>query len=165
MWRTHQLLQFVSFFSLNRHQSAGDNQLWCFFSLNRHQSAGDNQLWFSATQSCNLPTLLKMSSKSIIMYHHQYSKEGSLQKIFNWTFSVWFQSSSQTCQKKHLPKFDAVVLFGEPIRWETSLQLILDVLMTDGHLDRKPDRIPYPHIPVFGCNMDLLWMAEAHLPR
>ena len=71
----------------------------------------------------------------------------------------------QSRHKGSIPKFDAVVLFGEPVRWETSLQLILDVLMTDGYPNSAPDTIPYPHIPVFGCNMDLLWMSEAPLPR
>ncbi|KAM9830467.1 LOW QUALITY PROTEIN: haloacid dehalogenase-like hydrolase domain-containing 5 [Syngnathus typhle] len=34
----------------------------------------------------------------------------------------------------NLPKVEAVVLFGEPIRWETNLQLIIDVLLTNGNL-------------------------------
>uniref|UniRef100_H3BYS1 Zgc:77375 n=1 Tax=Tetraodon nigroviridis TaxID=99883 RepID=H3BYS1_TETNG len=33
-----------------------------------------------------------------------------------------------------LPKVEAVVLFGEPVRWETNLQLIIDILLTDGNL-------------------------------
>ncbi|XP_072026390.1 haloacid dehalogenase-like hydrolase domain-containing 5 [Amphiura filiformis] len=73
--------------------------------------------------------------------------------------------STEPRHKGELPKIDAVVLFGEPVRWETSLQLILDVLMTDGYPNSAPNSIAYPHIPVFGCNMDLLWMAEAPLPR
>ncbi|XP_022095993.1 haloacid dehalogenase-like hydrolase domain-containing 5 [Acanthaster planci] len=64
-----------------------------------------------------------------------------------------------------LPRIEAVVLFGEPVRWETSLQLILDMLITNGQLSHTPDNIPYPNIPVLGCNVDLMWMSEAHLPR
>ncbi|MPC24908.1 haloacid dehalogenase-like hydrolase domain-containing 5 [Portunus trituberculatus] len=63
-----------------------------------------------------------------------------------------------------IPKIDAVMLFGEPVRWETSLQLLLDVLMTDGDLMGAPTA-PYPHLPILACNMDLQWMAEAHMPR
>lgn len=60
---------------------------------------------------------------------------------------------------------EAVVLFGEPVRWETSLQLILDVLMSNGQPSTAPPGIIYPHIPVLACNMDLQWMAEACMPR
>uniref|UniRef100_A0AAY4B4M0 Haloacid dehalogenase-like hydrolase domain-containing 5 n=1 Tax=Denticeps clupeoides TaxID=299321 RepID=A0AAY4B4M0_9TELE len=64
----------------------------------------------------------------------------------------------------NLPPIEAVILFGEPIRWETNLQLITDVLLTNGR-PGNPMTNPYPHIPVLACNMDLLWMAEAKNPR
>ncbi|XP_038061453.1 haloacid dehalogenase-like hydrolase domain-containing 5 [Patiria miniata] len=64
-----------------------------------------------------------------------------------------------------LPRIEAVVLFGEPVRWETNLQLILDMLITNGQLNHTPDHVPYPNMPVLGCNVDLMWMSEAHLPR
>lgn len=66
---------------------------------------------------------------------------------------------------KYFPRIEAVVMFGEPVRWETSLQLLLDVLMTDGHPSVCPAVIPSPHLPVLACNMDLQWMAEAPMPR
>ncbi|XP_036432138.1 haloacid dehalogenase-like hydrolase domain-containing 5 [Colossoma macropomum] len=66
---------------------------------------------------------------------------------------------------KELPQIEAVVLFGEPIRWETNLQLIVDVLLTNGRPGNTVTSIKYPHIPVLACNMDLLWMAEAKNPR
>lgn len=65
------------------------------------------------------------------------------------------------------PPIEAVVLFGEPVRWETNLQIISDVLMTDGTL-RGPMSLPDPHkshVPVLACNMDLQWMSETHMPR
>ena len=40
-------------------------------------------------------------------------------------------------------------------------QLLLDVLMTDGHPSVAPAIIPQPHLPILACNMDLQWMAEA----
>lgn len=59
----------------------------------------------------------------------------------------------------------AIVLFGEPIRWETNLQLLIDVLLTDG----SPASAYRPQLsvqlPVLSCNMDLVWMAEAPSPR
>ena len=66
---------------------------------------------------------------------------------------------------EYFPPIEAVVLFGEPTRWETSLQLLLDVLLTDGHPSAPPRTVSYPHLPVLACNMDLQWMAEAVLPR
>ncbi|GAV09260.1 hypothetical protein RvY_18830 [Ramazzottius varieornatus] len=60
---------------------------------------------------------------------------------------------------------EGVLLLGEPINWETSLQLITDVLVTDGQPTHRPTDIKASHIPVLACNMDLLWMAEAPLPR
>ncbi|XP_030062007.1 haloacid dehalogenase-like hydrolase domain-containing 5 [Microcaecilia unicolor] len=63
------------------------------------------------------------------------------------------------------PKIEAVVLFGEPVRWETNLQLIVDVLLTGGYPGNAHQQISYPHIPLLACNMDLMWMAEAHSPR
>ncbi|NXM14669.1 HDHD5 hydrolase, partial [Ploceus nigricollis] len=61
--------------------------------------------------------------------------------------------------------FTAVVLFGEPVRWETSLQLIIDVLLTSGYPGNPYGQENYPHIPVLACNMDLMWVAEAQSPR
>ncbi|XP_068516658.1 haloacid dehalogenase-like hydrolase domain-containing 5 isoform X2 [Anas acuta] len=63
------------------------------------------------------------------------------------------------------PTIEGVILFGEPVRWETSLQLIIDVLLSNGNPGAELEEIPYPHLPVLACNMDLLWMAEAKMPR
>ncbi|XP_029011256.1 haloacid dehalogenase-like hydrolase domain-containing 5 [Betta splendens] len=65
----------------------------------------------------------------------------------------------------NLPKVEAVVLLGEPIRWETNLQLIIDVLLTNGNLSNVHQSQKTPHLPLLACNMDLMWMAEAHSPR
>ncbi|BFZ08341.1 hypothetical protein BsWGS_11380 [Bradybaena similaris] len=67
--------------------------------------------------------------------------------------------------EEFFPRIEAVILFGEPVRWETPLQLIIDVLLTNGHPSDDLVDIPYPHIPVLACNMDLLWMSEHKLPR
>jgi hypothetical protein len=72
----------------------------------------------------------------------------------------------QPCSfEDYFPRIEGLVLFGEPVRWETSLQLLIDVLMTDGMPSKAPSGNIYPHIPVLACNMDLQWMAEACMPR
>ncbi|KAM4562340.1 haloacid dehalogenase-like hydrolase domain-containing 5 [Odontesthes bonariensis] len=65
----------------------------------------------------------------------------------------------------NLPKVEALVLFGEPIRWETNLQLITDVLLTNGNLSSVHQTQARSHLPLLACNMDLMWMAEANSPR
>uniref|UniRef100_A0A672J895 Haloacid dehalogenase-like hydrolase domain-containing 5 n=1 Tax=Salarias fasciatus TaxID=181472 RepID=A0A672J895_SALFA len=52
-----------------------------------------------------------------------------------------------------------------PIRWETNLQLITDILLTDGNLNSGHQSQKTGHLPLLACNMDLMWMAEAHSPR
>ncbi|NXN88993.1 HDHD5 hydrolase, partial [Bombycilla garrulus] len=67
--------------------------------------------------------------------------------------------------QEQLFSLSTVVLFGEPVRWETSLQLIIDVLLTSGYPGNPYEQENYPHIPVLACNMDLMWVAEAQSPR
>ncbi|CAF1100388.1 unnamed protein product [Rotaria sordida] len=62
---------------------------------------------------------------------------------------------------------DAIVLLGEPIQWERSLQVIIDLLLTDGNpaivpTDSNTER---DHIPIIACNRDLVFKAAADLPR
>uniref|UniRef100_A0A8C7HYX2 Zgc:77375 n=1 Tax=Oncorhynchus kisutch TaxID=8019 RepID=A0A8C7HYX2_ONCKI len=52
-----------------------------------------------------------------------------------------------------------------PIRWETNLQLIIDVLLTNGSLGNAHEMRHSSHLPLLACNMDLMWMAEAQSPR
>ncbi len=61
----------------------------------------------------------------------------------------------------------AIVLLGEPVQWERSLQVITDLLLTDGNpgeipTDSNTDR---DHIPIIACNRDLVFKAAADLPR
>ncbi|XP_030314575.1 haloacid dehalogenase-like hydrolase domain-containing 5 isoform X3 [Calypte anna] len=59
----------------------------------------------------------------------------------------------------------AVELPKIEVRWETNLQLIIDVLLTSGYPGNPYHQENYPHIPVLACNMDLMWVAEAQSPR
>ena len=108
--------------------------------------------------------------------------------------SLVYFSAAPCAFEKYFPRIEAIVLFGEPIRWETSLQvsvvvhyldigivthqnyiiaiyyyfntqLIVDVLVTNGLPCINPESIPHPHLPILACNMDLQWMAEAPMPR
>jgi hypothetical protein len=49
--------------------------------------------------------------------------------------------------------FTVVILFGEPVRWETNLQLITDILLTNGKPNMAPREIPYPHLPVLASRV------------
>jgi len=64
-----------------------------------------------------------------------------------------------------LPIIDAVVLMGEPTNWETNLQLIIDILMTNGSLSNDTSGYGEQRVPVLACNMDLQWMSEFSQPR
>ncbi|XP_029006781.1 haloacid dehalogenase-like hydrolase domain-containing 5 isoform X2 [Betta splendens] len=64
-----------------------------------------------------------------------------------------------------LPKIEVIILFGEPVRWETNLQLLVDVLLTNGSPGCEHTQVSSGHLPVLACNMDLTWMAEAPSPR
>uniref|UniRef100_A0A8C8WJ14 Haloacid dehalogenase like hydrolase domain containing 5 n=1 Tax=Panthera leo TaxID=9689 RepID=A0A8C8WJ14_PANLE len=72
--------------------------------------------------------------------------------------------SAQPLLRNDFPAIEGVLLLGEPIRWETSLQLIMDVLLSNGNPGTGLATAPYPHLPVLASNMDLLWMAEARMP-
>uniref|UniRef100_A0ABM5GE56 Haloacid dehalogenase-like hydrolase domain-containing 5 n=1 Tax=Pogona vitticeps TaxID=103695 RepID=A0ABM5GE56_9SAUR len=63
------------------------------------------------------------------------------------------------------PTVEGIILLGEPVRWETCLQLIIDILLSNGNPGVQLATVPYPHLPILACNMDLLWMAEAKMPR
>ncbi|XP_066237237.1 haloacid dehalogenase-like hydrolase domain-containing 5 isoform X2 [Saccopteryx leptura] len=67
--------------------------------------------------------------------------------------------------RNDFPAIEGVLLLGEPVRWETSLQLIMDVLLSNGNPGTGLVMAPYPHLPILASNMDLLWMAEAKMPR
>ncbi|XP_041500460.1 haloacid dehalogenase-like hydrolase domain-containing 5 isoform X1 [Microtus oregoni] len=67
--------------------------------------------------------------------------------------------------RNDFPAIEGVLLLGEPVRWETNLQLIMDVLLSNGNPGTGQVTAPYPHLPVLASNMDLLWMAEAKMPR
>ncbi|CAF1051022.1 unnamed protein product [Rotaria sp. Silwood1] len=62
---------------------------------------------------------------------------------------------------------EAIVLLGEPIQWERSLQVIIDLLLTDGNpaIVSDDSNTIHDHIPIIACNRDLVFKAAADLPR
>ena len=67
--------------------------------------------------------------------------------------------------EKDFPAVEAVILMGEPKRWESSLQLVIDLLKTNGKPSSPPEAMPEKHLPVLACNMDLQFMDRACMPR
>ncbi|CAF0730523.1 unnamed protein product [Adineta steineri] len=67
---------------------------------------------------------------------------------------------------KDFRPIEAIVLLGEPIHWETSLQIITDILLTHGNpnITSNSSNIG-DHIPIIACNKDLVFKAVADLPR
>ena len=61
--------------------------------------------------------------------------------------------------------FQAIIIMGEPIHWETHLQILIDLLITNGMPNNNLKEIPVTNIPVIAVNPDLLWMSEASNPR
>lgn len=73
---------------------------------------------------------------------------------------------SNICQTSFEP-IEAIILLGEPLKWESALQLLIDVLLTNGNPAASTitrGAIAHPHLPIIACNLDLLWMAESHTP-
>lgn len=60
---------------------------------------------------------------------------------------------------------DLILILGEPVSWECSLQLLIDVLMTNGDPRDKFKFVPEPHLPIIACNKDVTFKGSAMLPR
>ena len=60
---------------------------------------------------------------------------------------------------------EAILLLGEPINWECHLQVLIDVLMTNGDPRNKFKFVPSPHLPIIACNKDITFKGAAPLPR
>lgn len=62
-------------------------------------------------------------------------------------------------------RVEGIILFGEPIQWETHIQVLVDLLITRGRPNQTLSSIPNENLPVIAVNTDLLWMGEASNPR
>ncbi|KAL5108632.1 Haloacid dehalogenase-like hydrolase domain-containing 5 [Taenia crassiceps] len=76
---------------------------------------------------------------------------------------------SGTIRKAEFDKIEAIVLLGEPERWEQSLQIILDLLIQNGDLNNalkeNSSNPPPSQLPIFVCGSDLVWASNAPSPR
>ncbi|XP_052250337.1 haloacid dehalogenase-like hydrolase domain-containing 5 isoform X2 [Dreissena polymorpha] len=68
----------------------------------------------------------------------------------------------------NFPAVEAVLLLGEPTHWESHLQLLIDLILTDGkpvsgHTPADVHKVR--QLPVIACNMDLVFMHQACMPR
>ena len=54
---------------------------------------------------------------------------------------------------------------GEPNNWEKSLQIVIDVLLSNGVPNQKYESLIGNHLPIVAVNTDYLWMSEATNPR
>lgn len=50
---------------------------------------------------------------------------------------------------------------GEPVHWEKSFQIIIDILLTNGEPNKLHQNVSASQIPVIAVNTDYLWMSEA----
>ena len=78
-------------------------------------------------------------------------------------------STAHTCHR-HNYKLNfcfiiAILLMGEPVNWEKSLQIIIDILLTRGIPNEPHRQAPDSTIPVVAVNTDYLWMSGACSPR
>ena len=64
------------------------------------------------------------------------------------------------------PRVEAILMIGEPKLWESNLQLLIDLLLTEGKPTRAPSSIlAVRQLPIIACNMDLVFMDRACMPR
>ena len=56
-------------------------------------------------------------------------------------------------------------MLGEPVNWERSLQLLIDVLMTSGDPRKKFKFMPGAQLPIIASSRDLTFKGPAALPR
>ncbi|KAJ8301677.1 hypothetical protein KUTeg_020664, partial [Tegillarca granosa] len=66
----------------------------------------------------------------------------------------------------NFPQIEAILMIGEPKRWESCLQLLIDLLLTNGKPNKAPTAFsPKTQLPIIACNMDLVFMDKACMPR
>lgn len=144
---------------------------FCLFQLSPLQSLpkieGNTQLLKQNNSKCftwDTKNIKKGSKKTYEKSLEQKSKEWlkhdqmDLPLILCFLALITFSSLSFSVAA-------AIILFGEPIRWETNLQLLMDVFLTNGSPGCVYDPQLSAQLPVLACNMDLMWMAEAPSPR
>ena len=99
-----------------------------------------------------------ISTFSNLLHNNSYG-----QFLFYYFFKMNNKSQSQFIV--YIVFSLAVLLMGEPVNWEKSLQIIMDVLLSSGQPNKKYQQLVGNHIPIVAVNTDYLWMSEANNPR
>ncbi|KAL5014477.1 hypothetical protein ScPMuIL_008747 [Solemya velum] len=75
-------------------------------------------------------------------------------------------ASNPPSDNSNFPAVEAILMIGEPTKWESCLQLLIDLLVTEGKPTSAPSSFKtVKQLPIIACNMDLVFMAEACMPR
>lgn len=107
---------------------------------------------------------INLSITGIFLIDNFFRRKATLKKNSHGSKVSMIWPSNSLCS---IPSasFTAIILIGEPVRWESCLQLLIDLMITNGKPDHNPEDYPSQHLPVLACNMDLVFMAEACMPR
>lgn len=67
--------------------------------------------------------------------------------------------------KKPFAPIEGILMMGEPVNWEKTLQIIIDVILAEEGVPNNMYTKPQQQMPVVAVNTDYLWMSEAVNPR
>jgi HAD superfamily hydrolase (TIGR01456 family) len=70
------------------------------------------------------------------------------------------RKNNRTFDGKSKPEVQAAMIFHDPVDWSLDMQVLSDVLTKT-----TPGRNTVQRIPLYACNMDLVYNNEYHLPR
>ncbi|XP_021370280.1 haloacid dehalogenase-like hydrolase domain-containing 5 isoform X1 [Mizuhopecten yessoensis] len=157
-----------------------------------HDKAAQIQTWFnipvSPDQVIHAPTparlLTEYHDKHVLVVGQEYRQEIAKDIGFSKTCTIedireaypFLDMVDHDNRKRvaagsfsdnvNFPRVEAILMIGEPQRWESSLQLLIDLLLTEGKPTSAPTSIKdVRQLPIIACNMDLVFMAEACMPR
>ncbi|KAK7045715.1 hypothetical protein VNI00_007548 [Paramarasmius palmivorus] len=104
-----------------------------------------------------------------------FKKAYTTADVLLWNPSVWpFQSFDPAHMKRRLPvdfsktRIEAVLVFHDPRNWGTDVQIMCDVIQSDGIIGNPyvdPDARTSRPVEVIFCNPDLLWKSDFSRPR
>ena len=97
--------------------------------------------------------------QSICYYYYYYF-------VGKWESYLFLsQSELRITESLSPPLVDTVIVCGEPKHWETPLQLLVDLLLTNGRPAAGNSREFRQTLPVILCNPDLQYMSRSCFPR
>ncbi|EEB95586.1 hypothetical protein MPER_05421, partial [Moniliophthora perniciosa FA553] len=104
-----------------------------------------------------------------------FKKAYTTADVLLWNSSVWPFQSFDPANMKSRPSVDfsktrigAVLVFHDPRNWGTDVQIMCDVIQSDGVIGNPyidPKSTPSQPVEVIFCNPDLLWKSDFPRPR